>query len=89
VAFLESRLLSSQSEQFKNYSKSSDWLQKVCPPKKPLLFWSCKQANDHFNRGRFSIEAFSSQSKVIKKLSKWKKRKNIGWQKASIESGHD
>jgi len=29
---------------------------------------------------------FSSQSKVIKKLSKWKKEKKIGWIKASIES---
>jgi len=26
VAFLEGRLLSCQSEQFKKYSKSSDWL---------------------------------------------------------------
>jgi len=25
--------------------------------------------HDHFNRGRLSIEAFSNQSKVIKKLS--------------------
>jgi len=31
------------------------------PPKKPLLFSLCKEANDHFNRGRLSIEAFSSQ----------------------------
>jgi len=28
VAFVEGRLLSSQSEQFKRYSKSSDWLEK-------------------------------------------------------------
>jgi len=28
VAFLEGRLLFSQSEQFKNNSKSSDWLEK-------------------------------------------------------------
>jgi len=28
VAFLEGRLLTSQSEQFKKYSKSSDWLEK-------------------------------------------------------------
>jgi len=34
VAFVEGRLLSSQSEQFK-----------AGPLKKPLLFWSCKQAN--------------------------------------------
>jgi len=43
VALLEGRLLSSQSEQFKNYSKSSDWMGKSRPSKKPLLFWSCKR----------------------------------------------
>jgi len=41
--------------------------------------------HDHFNWGRLSIKTFSSQSKVIKKLSKWKKKK-LGWKKASIES---
>jgi len=45
VAFLEGRLLTSQSEQFKKYSKSSDCWKKVGPPKNPLLFWSCKQTN--------------------------------------------
>jgi len=39
VAFLEGRLLSSQSEKFQkgliSYKKT----------KKPLLFWSCKQVN--------------------------------------------
>jgi len=25
--------------------KSPDWLEKSRPSKKPLLFWSCKQAN--------------------------------------------
>jgi len=34
VAFLEGRLLSSQSEQFKKYSESSDWLEKIRPSKK-------------------------------------------------------
>jgi len=34
VAFLEGRLLTSQSEQFKNYSKSSYWLEKSRPSKK-------------------------------------------------------
>jgi len=33
VAFLEGRLLTSQSEQFKNYSKMSNWL----AGKKPAL----------------------------------------------------
>jgi len=28
VAFLEGRLVTSQSEQFENYSKSSNWLEK-------------------------------------------------------------
>jgi len=34
VAFLEGRLLSSQSEQPENISKSSDWLEKSRPSKK-------------------------------------------------------
>jgi len=34
VAFLEGWLLSSQSKQFKKYSKSSDWLEKNRPSKK-------------------------------------------------------
>jgi len=33
VALLEGRFLSSQSEQFEKFSKSSDWLDKSCPPK--------------------------------------------------------
>jgi len=44
VAFLEGRLLFSQPEQLQKFSKSSDWLEKSRPFKKPLLFWSCKQA---------------------------------------------
>jgi len=39
VAFLESRLLSSQSEQFKTYSKSTDWSwKKAGPPKIHFCF---------------------------------------------------
>jgi len=34
VAFLEGRLLSSQSEQSKRFSKSPDWLEKSRPSKK-------------------------------------------------------
>jgi len=34
VAFLEGRLLSSQSEQFEMFSKSLDWLEKRRPFKK-------------------------------------------------------
>jgi len=33
VAFLHGWLLTSQSDQFKNYSKSSDWLEKSQPSK--------------------------------------------------------
>jgi len=33
VAFLKGRLLSSQSEQFEKFSKSSDWLEKNRPSK--------------------------------------------------------
>jgi len=38
VAFLEGRLSSSLSEQFKKFSKTSNWLEKSRPSKKPLLF---------------------------------------------------
>jgi len=34
--FLEGRLLSSQSEQFEKFSKSSDWLDKSRPSKKAI-----------------------------------------------------
>jgi len=44
VAFLKGRLLSSQSEQSETFSKSFDWLKSRSFKKKPLLFWSCKQA---------------------------------------------
>jgi len=37
VAFLEGRLLSSQSEQFKRYCKRSDWLEKNRPSKKATI----------------------------------------------------
>jgi len=38
VAYLEGRLLSSQSEQLKKYSKISDWLEKSRLSKKTILF---------------------------------------------------
>jgi len=38
VAFMECRLLSSQSVQFEKFLKSSGWLKKAGAPKKPLLF---------------------------------------------------
>jgi len=37
VACLEGQLLSSQSKQFKKYSKSSDWLKKSRPSKKATV----------------------------------------------------
>jgi len=37
VAFLEGRLLSSQSEQFEQFSKSSDWLEKKPALKKAIF----------------------------------------------------
>jgi len=37
LAFLEDRLLTSQSEQFKKYSKSSDWLEKSRPSRKAIV----------------------------------------------------
>jgi len=43
VAFLEGRLLPSQSKQSEKFSKRSDWLEKSRPSIKPLLF-------DHVNR---------------------------------------
>jgi len=48
VAFLEDRLLSIQSEQFKKYLKTLIGYKKAGPLKKPLLFWSCKQANRQY-----------------------------------------
>jgi len=46
VAFLEGRLSSSLSEQFKKFSKSSDWLEKSRPSKKATFVWSCKHAKN-------------------------------------------
>jgi len=37
VAFLDGRLLSSQSEKSEKFSKSPDWLEKAGPSKKPFL----------------------------------------------------
>jgi len=38
VAFLEGRLLFSQSEQFEKFSKSSDWLEKSRHSKRATFF---------------------------------------------------
>jgi len=46
VAFLEGRLLSSQSKQFKKYSKSSDWLENSRPSKKATLVLIMEQAKN-------------------------------------------
>jgi len=53
----------------KSFQKALIGWKKTGPPNKPLLFWSCKQANGYFNHGRLFIEALSSQSEAIKKLS--------------------
>jgi len=55
VTFLQCRLLSKQSEQFKVF-KNYDWLKKAGLPKKPLLFWSCKQAILFFKRTIVNIK---------------------------------
>jgi len=54
----------SQSELFENLLDCSDWLDKSRPFTKPLLFWSCKQVNNNFNRAGFLSRYFSSQSKI-------------------------
>jgi len=45
VAFLEGRFYSANQNNLKCYQKAliGCW-KKAGPPKKPLLFWSCKQA---------------------------------------------
>jgi len=51
--FLESRFLSSQSDQFKKLSKNSDWLEKSGRPKILLRFLKFKQViNVRKNSGR-------------------------------------
>jgi len=42
--FLEGRPFFSQSELFENFFDCTGWLSKSRSSKKPLLFWSCKQA---------------------------------------------
>jgi len=49
VAFLEGRFLLSQSEQFKKYCKSSDWLEKAGPPKSHYCF-------DHVSRLKITFD---------------------------------
>jgi len=48
VAFLESRLFSSQSELYEICLNCSDWLDKSRPSKKATSVWSCKQAISEF-----------------------------------------
>jgi len=48
-------LLTSQSEQFEMFSKSSDGLEKSCLSKKATWFWTCQQAiNDSKLEHRFN-----------------------------------
>jgi len=59
VAFLEGRLLSSHSEELKKILKKLWMDEKSRPPsKKPLLFWSCKQANCMFQKLKFAPKTF-------------------------------
>jgi len=62
VVFLEGWLLSSQSEQLKKLSRSSDWLEKANHPKKPLLFWTWNRLlaclHDQSKSGFFGGPAF-------------------------------
>jgi len=44
IRFLKGRLFPNQSELFEEYFTLIGWI-KAGPPQKPLLFWSCKQAN--------------------------------------------
>jgi len=76
---LEGRIFSSQSELFENFSNCSDWLEKVGPIRKPLLFLSCKQAIYVQNRSGFlEGRLFSSHSEYLKNFQK----ALIGWKKA-------
>jgi len=52
----EGELLSSQSKQIKQLSKSSDWLEKAGPPKKPRCF-------GHVNR--LKINGISTKQRQI------------------------
>jgi len=46
VAFLEGRLLSSQTDQIKKLSKSFDWLKKSAPPKSNFFFEHVNRLNE-------------------------------------------
>jgi len=70
MAFLEGRLLSSQSEQFKKYSIRSEWLKKAGPPKKPLLFRSCKQAKCALKLLYIKIYKIAESTQPQRKLQK-------------------
>jgi len=45
VAFLRAGFYSDNQSNLKSFQKALIGWKKACPPKKPLLFWSCKQAN--------------------------------------------
>jgi len=52
VAYLEGRLFSSQSELLETFQIALIGWIKAVPPKKPFLFWSCKQAIKSFQNGK-------------------------------------
>jgi len=92
IRVLVARLFSSQSELFENFSDCSDWLDKSRSSKKPLLFWSCKQAN-HVNRLMISLFAWSKPKWLFWKAGFYSANQSnqksfqkalIGWKKADL-----
>jgi len=72
TGFIGRPLFSSQSELLENFSNCSDWLHKTVkagPPKKPRLFWSCKQAN--YTYYAYSISIRMSWKFYFKKVPLW------------------
>jgi len=58
VAFLEGRLFLNRLELFESFLNCSDWL---CPPKRLLLSWTCKQA---INVLSFLLKKFFSNYQI-------------------------
>jgi len=52
--FFEGPAFSNQSELFENFSNCSEWLDSR-PSKKPLLFWSCRQAIYECSRSQMQL----------------------------------
>jgi len=65
VAFLEGRLFSSQSELFEDFLNFSDWLDKNGLPKRPLIFWTCKQAIYLFTAAMLNVKQGSCKYQLF------------------------